>query len=107
MERPTCLCLPRTKLNFPDFKTESSISWEPSVPGKPGPVSHLRDGRGAIEWIVRNVHTIKMHNLHSQGNDPYLFMDLLRKTYSLLLCQYLLSGKVHTHMHQDETAVCS
>lgn len=95
-------------MDFPNFKTESSISWKPSVLGNPGLVGHLQDGKGAIEWIVRNAHTIKMHNLPNQGKDPYLFMDLLfRKTYSLLLCQYLLSGKVHTHMHQDEIAVCS
>lgn len=110
VEWPTCPGLPRTKLDCLDFKSVSSMSWKPSlVPGKPGQsVISEAGGEPWDGWLGMCIRWRHTENFLSQGIDPCLLMNLLRKTQSFLLCQYLPSaGEVPIHMHQDEFAVCS
>lgn len=107
VEWPTFPGLPRAKLDFLDFKSESSRSWKPSlVSGKPGQLVISETGGERWDgWLGMCVQWRHTENFLSQGIDPYLLMNLLRKTQSLLLCQYLPSaGEVPIPMHQDEIA---
>ena len=55
--------------NFPIFKTESTMSWEALLSVRhTRTVGHPRDRKKAMEWIIRNLRSIKIRSLLSHGN---------------------------------------
>lgn len=96
---------------LPDLEAESPMSWGTLLsPRQARPVGHPRGRRGAMEWTIRNLHTVKMRRLSTQpGEYPLAVSEPScseNLTASCFVSIYPRPGKAHTPMHREEIAVC-